>query len=194
MARPVLVARTEGAEGAVLVRSPAVGVVEGLPDAGQMIGPGCASIRLVRGGRPCLLRLPTGVQGIVLERMVPAGSVPVEYGQPLLRVGEAGAAKAEAAAAAEASEGGEAGLFAIRAATEGVFYRRPGPDRPAYVEVGSLVQPGTVLGLVEVMKSFNPVVYGSAAELPAKGTVAKVAVADSAEISFGQVLLWVKGA
>jgi acetyl-CoA carboxylase biotin carboxyl carrier protein len=39
----------------------------------------------------------------------------------------------------------------------GIFYRRPAPDRPSYKADGDTVSAGDVIGLVEVMKSFNEV-------------------------------------
>jgi biotin carboxyl carrier protein len=39
----------------------------------------------------------------------------------------------------------------------GTFYRRPAPDQPAYKSEGDGVAIGDVIGLVEVMKSFNEV-------------------------------------
>ncbi|HKQ94881.1 MAG TPA: acetyl-CoA carboxylase [Aestuariivirgaceae bacterium] len=39
----------------------------------------------------------------------------------------------------------------------GTFYRRPSPDRPPYKNDGDTVAVGDVVGLVEVMKSFNEV-------------------------------------
>lgn len=39
----------------------------------------------------------------------------------------------------------------------GTFYRRPAPDKPAYKNEGDTVAVGDVIGLIEVMKSFNEV-------------------------------------
>ena len=37
------------------------------------------------------------------------------------------------------------------------FYRRPSPDKPAFKNEGDKVAVGDVIGLIEVMKSFNEV-------------------------------------
>jgi len=42
----------------------------------------------------------------------------------------------------------------IQAPFPGMFYRKPSPDEPFYVEEGQVVQVGDVIGLVEVMKQF----------------------------------------
>jgi acetyl-CoA carboxylase biotin carboxyl carrier protein len=39
----------------------------------------------------------------------------------------------------------------------GTFYRKPAPDKPAYKSEGDEVAVGEIIGLVEVMKSFNEV-------------------------------------
>jgi len=39
----------------------------------------------------------------------------------------------------------------------GTFYRKPAPDQPPFKDVGDAVAPGDVIGLVEVMKSFNEI-------------------------------------
>lgn len=39
----------------------------------------------------------------------------------------------------------------------GTFYRRPAPDKPEYKAEGDMVAIGDVIGLIEVMKSFNEV-------------------------------------
>jgi acetyl-CoA carboxylase biotin carboxyl carrier protein len=39
----------------------------------------------------------------------------------------------------------------------GTFYRKPAPDKPHYKNEGDTVAVGDVIGLIEVMKSFNEV-------------------------------------
>ncbi len=39
----------------------------------------------------------------------------------------------------------------------GTFYRKPAPDKPIYKAEGDAVAVGDVIGLIEVMKSFNEV-------------------------------------
>lgn len=39
----------------------------------------------------------------------------------------------------------------------GTFYRKPAPDKPVYKNEGDEVAIGDVIGLIEVMKSFNEV-------------------------------------
>ena len=45
----------------------------------------------------------------------------------------------------------------VRAPMSGVFYRKPAPDQPAYVEIGDTVKKKQVLGLLETMKVFQKI-------------------------------------
>ncbi|AIO68810.1 acetyl-CoA carboxylase [Burkholderia oklahomensis] len=68
----------------------------------------------------------------------------------------------------------------------GTFYRRPSPDANHYVEVGSTVGLGAVVGLVEVMKQFTEI------ETAAAGRIVDVLVEDGEPVDAGQVLMRVE--
>lgn len=64
-----------------------------------------------------------------------------------------------------------ANLVHITSPMVGVFYRAPSPDSPPFVEVGSVVEDGQTVGLVEAMKVFNEIVaemHGRVVALPAQ--------------------------
>lgn len=82
----------------------------------------------------------------------------------------AGAAVAGAAPTAEAP-GGE-GQHDVRAPLPGTFYRAPKPGDPPFVEIGTRVEPHSVVGLVETMKLFNSVTAG------VHGTVTEIFLGD----------------
>ncbi|MGI9413483.1 MAG: acetyl-CoA carboxylase [Hyphomicrobiales bacterium] len=65
----------------------------------------------------------------------------------------------------------------------GTFYRKPAPDQPPYKEEGDAIAEGDVIGLVEVMKSFNEV------KADAAGTAAKFLVGNEDAVMAGQPLL-----
>jgi acetyl-CoA carboxylase biotin carboxyl carrier protein len=46
---------------------------------------------------------------------------------------------------------------AITAPLTGIFYRSPSPQAPAFVQIGSAVAAGDVIGLIEAMKLFNEI-------------------------------------
>ena len=58
----------------------------------------------------------------------------------------------------------------VRAAMSGVFYRKPSPDEPAYVEVGDTVKKKQILALLETMKVFQKV------KSPAAGKIVEILV------------------
>jgi acetyl-CoA carboxylase biotin carboxyl carrier protein len=45
----------------------------------------------------------------------------------------------------------------IQSPLPGTFYRKPAPDKPNFKNDGDMVKEGDVIGLIEVMKSFNEV-------------------------------------
>jgi acetyl-CoA carboxylase biotin carboxyl carrier protein len=45
----------------------------------------------------------------------------------------------------------------ITAPMPGIFYHRPSPDQAPFVEVGQVISPGDVVGLIEVMKMFQEI-------------------------------------
>jgi acetyl-CoA carboxylase biotin carboxyl carrier protein len=77
---------------------------------------------------------------------------------------------------------------AITSPSVGVFYRRPSPDQPSFVEVGSVVAAGDPVCLIEVMKMFAGVTA------PSAGRIAEIAVADATMVEYGQPLMYIEPA
>jgi len=71
----------------------------------------------------------------------------------------------------------------VHAPTVGHFYARPDPGSPPFITVGSDVEVGATLGLIEVMKMFNAV------PAPVAGRINAVLVEDGAFVEHGQPLL-----
>jgi acetyl-CoA carboxylase biotin carboxyl carrier protein len=65
----------------------------------------------------------------------------------------------------------------------GTFYRRPSPDKDAFVEVGQTIKPGDVVCIIEAMKLFNEI------ESEVSGKVVKILVDDSTPVEYDQPLL-----
>lgn len=70
----------------------------------------------------------------------------------------------------------------VRAKMSGVFYRRPDPDQPPYVEVGTTVEKKQVLALLETMKVFQKV------KSPASGTIVEIAVENETAVKDDDIL------
>jgi acetyl-CoA carboxylase biotin carboxyl carrier protein len=45
----------------------------------------------------------------------------------------------------------------VNAPLTGIFYRSPSPQAPAFIQIGSQVAQGEVIGLIEAMKLFNEI-------------------------------------
>ncbi|RKR14868.1 acetyl-CoA carboxylase biotin carboxyl carrier protein [Maribacter vaceletii] len=67
----------------------------------------------------------------------------------------------------------------------GTFYRKPSPDKPSFVEVGSTIGEGDVLCVIEAMKLFNDI------ESEVSGKIVKILVDDSSPVEFDQPLFLV---
>jgi acetyl-CoA carboxylase biotin carboxyl carrier protein len=78
------------------------------------------------------------------------------------------------------------GLVAVRTPLPGTFYRAPRPGAPPFVEVGSRVEPDTVVGIVETMKLMNSVSAG------ASGTVEQIVLANAQAAERGAVLMTIR--
>lgn len=55
----------------------------------------------------------------------------------------------------------------IEAPIPGTFYRRLSPDKPPFKEIGDAVAVGETIGLIEVMKTFTPVIAEESGKLGA---------------------------
>lgn len=75
------------------------------------------------------------------------------------------------------------GLHELRSPVLGVFYRRPAPGQPPFVEVGTEVGADDPVCVVDVMKMFTKVSAGVA------GRIAEIRAEDGDLVEHGQVLM-----
>ncbi len=73
----------------------------------------------------------------------------------------------------------------IKSPIIGTFYRKPAPDKPVFVEVGSSISKGDVVCVIEAMKLFNEI------ESEVSGKIVKILVDDSSPVEFDQPLFLV---
>jgi acetyl-CoA carboxylase biotin carboxyl carrier protein len=71
----------------------------------------------------------------------------------------------------------------IKSPLPGTFYRRPDPQTDPYVSEGDRVQPGDVVGLVEIMKNFHEITSEDA------GVVDRFLVENEALVEAGQDII-----
>jgi acetyl-CoA carboxylase biotin carboxyl carrier protein len=77
-------------------------------------------------------------------------------------------------------------LHHITSPLTGIFYRRPAPQEPPFVEVGSHVEAGQVVALVEAMKVFNEIVSD------VEGVVVEIKAKDGQLVNQGDTLMLLK--
>lgn len=108
--------------------------------------------------------------------------IPMQQAMPQMMAPQATAAPSaeEVASAAAAEENSK--YITIKSPIIGTFYRKPSPDKPAFVEVGAAIAAGDVLCVIEAMKLFNEI------ESEYSGKIVKVLVDDSTPVEFDQPL------
>lgn len=124
-------------------------------------------IKLKRGGNG-------GVAGVAYD-----DAPVVAYVPPAAQA----ALAAPAAVAAGASAGSEA---EIKSPMIGTFYRAPSPESASYVEVGTEVNPETVVCIIEAMKVMNEI------KAEAKGVITQILVENAKPVEFGQPLFKIR--
>jgi len=130
------------------------------------------------------LRLETDRYKLFLRRPgAPGSAAPAGHAPPA----GVSATSASASAAAQHSlppvpAAQRNGLIDVISPMVGVFYRAPKPGERPFVEVGSVVEEQTVIGIVEVMKLMNSIAAGK------RGTVVEVVAADGELVQYGSVL------
>ena len=97
------------------------------------------------------------------------------------------AAPAAAVPAAPASaEASAASHKALKAPMIGTFYRSSGPESPAFVQVGDMVEKGQVICIIEAMKLFNEI------EAEESGRVVKALVDNATPVEYDQPLFLIE--
>lgn len=110
--------------------------------------------------------------------------VPMSQSMPQAQQQPAPAASTAAPVAnAEAAENSK--YITVKSPIIGTFYRKPSPDKPVFVEVGTDIKEGDVLCVIEAMKLFNEI------ESEISGKIVKILVDDSSPVEFDQPLFLV---
>ena len=123
---------------------------------------------------------PAGGSETTLVQQIPVAAAPVQMpAAPAV-------APAEAAPVADSSPKepaeDDSKYITIKSPIIGTFYRKPSPDKPAFVEVGDNISQGDVLCVIEAMKLFNDI------ESEVSGKIVKILVDDSSPVEFDQPL------
>lgn len=95
------------------------------------------------------------------------------------------AAAAPAAAPEKEAANDDSKYVSIKSPMIGTFYRKPSPDKPAFINVGDDVSANTVVCTIEAMKLFNEI------EAEIAGKIVKVLVDDGDPVEYDQPLFLV---
>ena len=124
------------------------------------------------------LEISEGEESVRISRSAPNTGIPVmqqAYAAPVMQ--------AQAPVAAEAPAKAEISGHIVRSPMVGTFYRTPGPDAKAFVEVGQKVNVGDTLCIVEAMKMMNQI------EADKAGTVKAILVESGQPVEFDEPLV-----
>ena len=141
-------------------------------------------IELVEESGISELEISEGEESVRISRSAPNTGYPVmqqAYAAPVMQPQAPVAAAAPAAAEAPAKA--EISGHIVRSPMVGTFYRTPGPDAKAFVEVGQKVNVGDTLCIVEAMKMMNQI------EADKSGTVKAILVESGQPVEFDEPLV-----
>ena len=146
-------------------------------------------IKFVSNSGVAEVKLETGDVKITIRTTLEGNSPDITYVQqaPMQQVQQAApvAAAPVAAATADTTADDNAKYITIKSPMIGTLYRKPSPDKPMFVEVGSTINKGDVVCVVEAMKLFNEI------ESEISGKIVKILVDDSSPVEFDQPLFLV---
>lgn len=172
---------------AIELLSPIVGVFTPAVRQGELVSSGQLVGAIDVLGVIRELRVPEGVAGRLAERVGGGRErVPVEYGAVLLSISTAAMANVVEVESLTGTERDSA--LAFTAPMSGRFYSRPSPTEPPFVSAGDVVHRGQTVGLLEVMKTFNRLVYQGDG-LPESATVEKVVPNEGDDVVRGDAIL-----
>jgi acetyl-CoA carboxylase biotin carboxyl carrier protein len=89
-------------------------------------------------------------------------------------------------AAAEATDSESSNTLIITSPIVGTFYRSAGPDKDSFVGIGSIVEVGSVVCIVEAMKLFNEI------ESEVSGKIVKILIDNESPVQYDQPLFEVE--
>ncbi|MEM7433895.1 MAG: biotin/lipoyl-containing protein [Myxococcota bacterium] len=187
MTEPWVLESQVGEDAEALLIAPSVGIFDPQVTSGQLVAEGqtIGSIEVLGVRRP--LCVPRGVVGRVTSVAGEGRArVPVQYRDPLVVV--AATTGTEVVLPDAETSAVDSGSLVFAAPMSGRFYSRSSPTEPRFVEPGHTIRHGQTVGLLEVMKTFNRLVYQGDG-LPESAVVAAVLPKDGDDVVRGDALL-----
>ena len=123
------------------------------------------------------LELTEGEEKVRISRNLPQAQNTVHYAQPYIQQAQPAQAAPAAEAAAPAIEG-----HVVKSPMVGTFYRSPSPESKSFVDVGSSVNIGDTLCIIEAMKLLNEI------ESDHAGVIKAILVENGQPVEYGEPL------
>lgn len=127
-----------------------------------------------------------GEERIVIRRGQVVAAAPAMAAPPVVMSAPAAPASAEPVTAVAPVESMEDGFETIESPIVGTFYRAPSPDSDNYVEIGTVVEKGQTLCIIEAMKLMNEV------EADFKCRIVKILKENAQPVEYGDPLFLVE--
>ncbi len=127
---------------------------------------------------------------IRLKRGSNGGAPIVQYDETMMTAGAVPVLPAVAVASppAAAAPVPPTGEVEVKSPKIGTFYRAPSPEAGSYVEIGTEINPESVVCIIEAMKVMNEI------KAEVKGVITQVLVENAKPVEFGQPLFKVRPA
>ncbi|OOE42633.1 acetyl-CoA carboxylase biotin carboxyl carrier protein [Salinivibrio kushneri] len=138
-------------------------------------------IELVEESGISELEIAEGEESVRISRSSPAA--PAQMAAPQYAPATAPATAAPEAPAAEPASAPQPSGHQVLSPMVGTFYRAPSPESAAFVEVGSHVQEGDALCIVEAMKMMNQI------QADKSGVVKAILCEDGQPVEFDEPLV-----
>lgn len=142
---------------------------------------GATEVKLEMDDVKITIKTGSGDTETVIQQM----AMPTAMANMPVAAAPASAPVTAAPAVAEPAADDNSKYITVKSPIIGTFYRKPSPDKPVFVEVGSTISSGDVLCVIEAMKLFNEI------ESEVSGKIVKVLVDDSSPVEFDQPLFLV---
>lgn len=130
------------------------------------------------------LELTEGEEKVRISRNLPNAGAAVQFAPQYFHAPAAPTAPAAAPAAAPTAEASAPAIegHVVKSPMVGTFYRSPSPDAKSFVDVGSTVNVGDTLCIIEAMKLLNEI------EADHAGVIKAILVENGQPVEYGEPL------
>ena len=130
------------------------------------------------------LELTEGEEKVRISRNLPQAQGTVHYAQPYIQQAQPAQAAPAAATAADVAPAAAPAIegHVVKSPMVGTFYRSPSPESKSFVDVGSSVNVGDTLCIIEAMKLLNEI------ESDHAGVIKAILVENGQPVEYGEPL------